>query len=142
MDQEGIQDVISRALVCRLAMADREPYVVPLCFGYEDGALFFHSGGQGRKIDILRRNPRVCFEFDVDVALNLADTPCKCSVRRRSVIGFGTASFVEDREAKKLALNAIMRHYAGRESEFPNDAVDRTTVIRVDVESMTGRMRG
>lgn len=143
MDDKGIGDVIAGALVCRLAMADGDrPYVVPLCFGYEEGALFFHGRSHGRKIEFLRKNPNVCFEFDVGVAVGPPGKGCSGSVDYRSVIGFGRASFVEARDEKRRALEAIRRHYGGGASEVSDEAVDRTTVFRVDIESMTGRQAG
>jgi len=143
VDKDGMEDVIASAQVCRLAMADEDgPYVVPLCFGYQDGVLYFHGGSDGRKLDILRRNPRVCFEFDVDVAVRRGKEPCKSSVTYRSVVGFGTASFVKERGEKRRALGVIMRQYAEGDFTFPDPAVDRTTVFRVEVQSMTGGQSG
>ena len=51
-------------------MADEAgPYIVPLNFGFSDDSLYFHSAHKGRKIDILKKNPRVCFEFDLGVKI-------------------------------------------------------------------------
>ncbi len=73
-DIAGIEDVLSRALVCRLALCENDrPYIVPLCFGYEDNALYFHCAQQGKKLDILRKNNNVCFEVDIDCQLIKAD---------------------------------------------------------------------
>ncbi len=53
---EGIESVIRKASICHLAMCDgKSPYVVPLCFGYDDGVLYFHSAGEGRKLDALEK---------------------------------------------------------------------------------------
>ena len=44
------------------------PYIVPLNYGYEyaDGELtfYFHSAKEGRKLEILKKNPTVCLELD------------------------------------------------------------------------------
>lgn len=59
-DPEEMESIISRACVCRLAMCEGyAPYVVPLCFGYEGEYLYFHSATEGRKLEILKKNPRV-----------------------------------------------------------------------------------
>ena len=51
-----IESIIRRSMVCRLALADENiPYLVPLCFGYKDNSLYFHSVGQGRKIEMLKK---------------------------------------------------------------------------------------
>jgi len=37
-EESAIEGIIRQSLVCRLAVSDGiQPYVVPLCFGYEDG---------------------------------------------------------------------------------------------------------
>ena len=68
VDRERIDEIIRGAQVCRLAMIDGdEPYLVPLSFGYDGRAIYFHSAVEGRKVEALRRNARVCFEIDTGV---------------------------------------------------------------------------
>ena len=144
-DEAEIREVIRRSTVCRLGMVDDGlPYVVPLSFGYEAGHLFLHSASEGRKIEALRKNPRVCFEFDVDCQVVRAAEPCNWAMRFRSVVGFGRAEFVDDLEEKRHALAVIMRQYAGAEElfSFPAQRLESTTVIRIAVESMTGKQSG
>ena len=69
-----IEKIIRKATVCRLGLALNDvPYVVPLSFGYADKTLYLHGAKEGKKLDIIRQNNRVCFEVDVDseVVLNL-----------------------------------------------------------------------
>lgn len=135
-----IEAIIQKADVCRLALADeRGPYIVPLNFGFAGNALYFHSAHKGRKIDILKKNPRVCFEFDLDVAIVPSDKPCSWNTCYQSVIGFGRASFVDRQSAKKEALNMIMDHYAGRSFEFSQTDLQKVTIIRVEIEQMIGK---
>ena len=69
-DTKEIEEIIKRAKVCRLAMTDENrPYMVPLCFGYSEGVLYFHSANRGKKLDILNKNNRICFEFDIELEL-------------------------------------------------------------------------
>ena len=43
IEKSEMEAVIAKASVCRLAMAEENtPYVVPLCFGFEDNALDRH----------------------------------------------------------------------------------------------------
>ena len=63
-------------------------------------------------------------------------------MKYRSVIGFGKASFVDDLEEKKKGLDAIMEHYAGRSFDYPEPALKETTIIKVEIESMTGKQSG
>lgn len=142
-DTAAIEDILRRATVCRLAMADDgRPYVVPLCFGYQGHSLYFHCASEGMKLDIIRKNDRVCFEVDIDQEFVKGPQACNWGLKYRSVIGFGLATIVNDAAARQGALDVIMRHYADGPFRFAAEALDRTTIIRVDVESMTGKAAG
>ena len=142
-DRKAIEEIVRRATVCRLGLCDGHmPYVVPLSFGYEDNCLYFHSAAEGRKIEIIKDNPNVCFEVDLAEEYVGADVPCDWAVKYRSVIGFGTAQLLEGVEEKRRALDVILAHYSDREYEYPPGALDKVVVIRVDVESMTGKQAG
>jgi nitroimidazol reductase NimA-like FMN-containing flavoprotein (pyridoxamine 5'-phosphate oxidase superfamily) len=116
------------------------PYVVPLCFGYEKGALYFHSATVGRKLEILKKNPKVSFEMDID--WELVRSGDRCNMRYRSVIGFGDASLIEASEDKRNALDLIMRHYHQEPFAYPQDTLKRTAIIKVEIEEMTGKAYG
>lgn len=142
--KSDMEAIIRNAPVCRLAMSDGiHPYVVPLCFGYKDGALFMHTAKEGMKLEILKKNGRVCFEMDIDIDIVPDERACKWGVHFRSVIGFGTASVIQDPVQKRNALDHIMAHYSNSSShEYPEEIVDKIAVIKVDIESMTGKKSG
>ncbi len=103
-DTERIKQLLEQAQVCRLAMVDQgHPYVVPLNFGYRDGSLYFHSALEGRKINVLKANPHVCFEVDELEKINRAAQACDWGVSFRSVIGTGTARILETLVEKRPA---------------------------------------
>ncbi|MFO7665119.1 MAG: pyridoxamine 5'-phosphate oxidase family protein [Desulfobacterales bacterium] len=140
--KEEIESVIQKALVCRLGMADENgPYIVPLSFGYADGRLFFHSAKEGRKLDILKKNNKVCFEVDMVGEIVKGDKACDWGMKFKSVIGFGNAFIVEDVELKKAALDLIMAHYSAGSFEYDDKKLERTVVIKIEIESMTGKER-
>jgi nitroimidazol reductase NimA-like FMN-containing flavoprotein (pyridoxamine 5'-phosphate oxidase superfamily) len=143
-DPEEIVAILRQAPVCRLGLCCEDvPYVVPLNFGYRDGSLYLHSARQGKKIDMIHANPRVCFEIDVDAEVIRADQPCDWGMKFASVIGFGTASILEDTEEKKRGLDAIMEHYLSKPTQsYPDSILEHTAVIRVQVEEMTGKRSG
>ena len=143
MTQSEIESIIRRASICRLALAEEnQPYIIPLCFGYEKNRLYFHSAPEGKKLDLIRKNDRVCFQMDVDVEIIRADTPCNWDVKYASVIGYGRAAFVEDVETKRHAFDVIMRQYSGETFHFSNKAMAVATVIEVVVETMSGKKSG
>jgi len=135
--------VIEKATVCRLAMVNGDkPYIVPLCFGYRDNVLYFHSALKGLKLDCLRDNANVCFEFDILAEPHESEEPCSWSMSYQSVIGFGKADIVEDPEEKHKALDVIMAQYSDRQYQFPDNKVKATAVIKVKIDSMTGKQSG
>jgi hypothetical protein len=137
---ETIESIISKAKVCRLGLADeRQPYVVPLCFGYRENALYFHTGKEGRKIDILKKNPKVCFEMELDVEIFPAENPCKWNMHYKSVVGFGRAFFLEDPAEKRQALDIIVKHYGGAPTAYDEKLVSGLAVIKVEINSMKGK---
>ncbi len=139
-DNEEIEGVINRAVVCHLGLVDDdEPYVVPVCFGYERGALYFHGNLGGRKIELIKKNNKICFEMEIDVEVKKAEAACDWGVKYLSVIGVGRAHILEKDEEKSRALDLITKRYAGDTLGFPKSELDKTLVIRVDIESITGK---
>jgi hypothetical protein len=142
-DRTEIEEILRRSTVCRLALIDAEhPYLVPLCFGYDAGVLYFHSAPVGKKIDLLKKNRNVCFEFDADTMAVPADTPCGWTMRYRSVIGYGIAGFVEDLGEKRAALDIIMRQYSKGTHEYSDASLRKTAVIKVEIREISGKKSG
>ena len=139
-DRTAIDDIIHRSQVCRLAMADGMfPYIVPLCFHYDGKCLFFHCGAKGRKIDVLKKNNRVCFEFDITEGIEKAGKACGWGVTYESVIGTGMAQFLSDHGEKQEALAGLFTKYSGETMPIPEENTRKTTVIRVTIEEITGK---
>ncbi|MDR2630368.1 MAG: pyridoxamine 5'-phosphate oxidase family protein [Spirochaetaceae bacterium] len=147
-DLEELLAVVSRCKVCRLAMAENNrPYVVPLNFGYEyqngELSLYFHGAQEGKKIDILKNNPEVCFEMDGGHQLIEGREAHEYSFAYESVIGFGRIVFVEEDEKKAYGLNLLMKHQTGQDRDFVFDGprLRATAVYRVTARSFTGKRR-
>ena len=141
-DRKDIDGIIRRCRVCHLAMCDEgQPYVVPLNFGYDGRFLFFHTAPEGRKIDIIKRNNRVGFEFDILHDIVTAEQACKWGAKYESVMGSGTAEIVDDLEAKKEALEWIMRQYGNGTWDFKEEILKKTLVLRVRILEISGKAR-
>jgi len=142
-DSGEIAAIMDKAAVCRIALVDGNcPYIFPVNFVVRNNYLYFHSSPEGRKIDILRKNNRVCFEIDIDTEIVQGDLPCSWGTRYRSVIGFGRASFLETTE-KQQALNYLMQKYAGlNDFSYKAEALEKVAVLRVSMEKITGKKSG
>ncbi|MFP3928322.1 MAG: pyridoxamine 5'-phosphate oxidase family protein [Desulfobacteraceae bacterium] len=143
-DRAAVETVIQKSLVCRLGLCDHEgtPYIVPVCFGYSGGDLYIHSSPQGKKMELLKEDPRVCVEFEAEAEPLPAEEACGWTMRYRSVIAFGKASIVEDKEERRKALDAIMDHYTRGPHHYAPKGLDKISVIRVRIERMTGKQGG
>ncbi|MDR0452634.1 MAG: pyridoxamine 5'-phosphate oxidase family protein [Treponema sp.] len=147
-DTEELLAIIRANKVCRLGMADgSQPYVVPLNYGFEFDTgglvLYFHGAGEGKKIDILKKNSRVCFEIDGEHGLSEGKNACEYGFYFASVIGFGNACFIDSEAEKARALAALMRHQTGEDRAFAFSPaqLSAVTVFKVTALSFTGKRR-
>jgi len=144
VDEKVMVSIIEKAIVCRVAMCwQDEPYVIPMNFGYQDNYIYLHSAREGRKLDILRNNNKVCIEVDADVELVQSQVACNTSMKYRSVLAFGKAIILKDIAEKKRALDIIMHHYCYHASpsvfHYPEDALEKVIIVKVKIENMTGK---
>lgn len=145
-DLQEILRILDTASVLHLGLVDGdEPYVLPMNYGYtmEEGVLtlYLHSATQGRKLDLIRRNPKVFFSLECDVQPFEGTLPCQYGVVYSSVMGRGIAEIVEDVEEKKLAMSALMKTQTGKDFSFTDKLVSIVSVIRIRVSDYTAKHR-
>ena len=145
-DKKCIEWILKKATVCRIALCNNNnPYIVPMNFGFKDNCLYLHSASEGQKIDIININNNICFEVDLETEIVTADNACSWGMKYYSIIGFGKAHFIKDNGEKEDALNIIMQKYSHKSDksfEYLKPALDKTTVIKVEIESLTGKKSG
>jgi nitroimidazol reductase NimA-like FMN-containing flavoprotein (pyridoxamine 5'-phosphate oxidase superfamily) len=142
-DRAEMEAVIKRAQICHVGLCDGdEPYIVPVNFGYRDNIVYFHCAREGRKLDIIRKNPNVCVQFDADREMVVDDVACEWSFKYESVIAFGKAAIIDDREEKKRALDIIMAQYSAKEFVYKDNRVDGIYIVKIEIERMTGKRSG
>lgn len=118
-----------------------EMYVVPVSYAYHNGHVYAHSK-DGRKIRMMRKNPKVCFQ--VDSIENLANW--------RSVILWGQyeelKSEKEQRAGMKILLDRFIPFMTGeaarpsQTSSRPPKIVEKgkkPIVYRIRITTSTGR---
>ncbi len=103
LPDDEIEVLIRTALVGRIACCahgvegeDGRPYLVPLAYGYDGGAVYAHSG-PGRKIRLMRMQPLVSFEVDQAEAAD----------RWRSAIADGIYEELSGHDERARALTII-----------------------------------
>lgn len=129
LPDDEIESLLHSAIVGRIACCDHglggdgRPYLVPLAFGYDGESVYAHSG-PGRKLDLMRAEPRVTFEVDEAAAPD----------RWRSVIAEGEFEEIDDPAERERALRAIYRAPAA----LP-DLGQQTVVYRIRLTAKSGR---
>lgn len=142
-DPAEIAAVLNGQTTLYLGLSDGGvPFVLPLFYAWLDGAVYFHCAKAGTKVGILERNPAACFVVSTDQGVVVDENPCDFEARHRTVVGHGTASFVEDEAEKRRALAAIVAKFSDRAFDFPAAALDRTNVVRIDIATLTGKKHG
>lgn len=140
-DRAEIERVLSESSVCRVGFYDgEEVYIVPLSFGFQEQAgrltLYFHSAGEGRKVDLFCRGGRAGFEMDCEERLVLAETACGCTVLYRSIIGSGRTREVPPEE-KEAAMRAVLAHYTDAPLPIDPAMLARTRLFALEVDELS-----
>lgn len=143
VDQAAIDEVLIAARYITIAMCtENDPYLVALNHGYdrERGCLYFHCAPDGRKIDILAKNPRV-WGMAVE---DLGYLDGECDHAYRSVMFAGNVVFLTSEEEKRRALEVMIRHQE-RDADgviakkVTDSRVSTVTVARIDLAQVTGK---
>lgn len=142
-DFSEMVEVIRKCDVCRIALNDNGyPYIIPLNFGMkvegEQITLYFHGAEEGKKYELIRQDNRASFEMDCSHKLVADREACRCTMGYESVVGRGRIEIVSDEE-KQEALCVLMRQYHEEEFPFKKEVADRTTVMKLVVEEVTGK---
>jgi nitroimidazol reductase NimA-like FMN-containing flavoprotein (pyridoxamine 5'-phosphate oxidase superfamily) len=140
-DRGILEQILSNQVICRLAMLDgKRPYIVPVNYGYRQGCLYIHSAPEGKKIDLLRQDPGVCFEVEEPVEIIKGDRACNWSTRYRSVVGYGSVEILSDEISKRQGLEVLMaQHGAPGLKEFDTAYLKRMVILKLRITSLSGK---
>jgi len=140
-DKNEIIKFLSETNIGRIAFFDKDyPYVVPVHFVFNDNCVYFHSAKEGKKIDLIKQNPKVCFEADKEKAIIPNEKACRWSSDFISVIAFGTASLIEESSEKEKALSLLLKKFSGRADwEFSKANLEEVGVVKIEISEITGK---
>lgn len=145
-DIDKIIEMIDKCTVLRLGLCDDgEVYIVPMNFGYtfKEGVITFymHGATQGRKYDVIRKNPKASFEMDCDVTPYEGDVPCQYGTAFSCVMGTGVITMIDDVDKKMEAMTILMKTQTGKDFEFNEKLVSIINVFELKVEAFTAKRR-
>jgi len=150
--KEKIKEFLDLEHVGRIASIDENgfPQIIPMNFVFLNDAIYMHSHTKGEKLDNIRRNEKVGFEVDRELEFlpSYFEDPKDASLADTlyiSVVVKGTASIVEDRNEKTLALNGLMKKYQPEGGYDPlkseMEVVDEVAIIKVEPDSFRGKYK-
>ena len=142
-DTAEIFDILTRCDTISLGLNGGEyPYVIPMTFGcsYEDGKItvFIHCAGEGRKIDILEKDPKVCVE--AHLYYKVEKEGGGITAKYESVIGTGSAERVTGQADKVAAFKVMLAHY--NNTGFPVTSctgLQRAEIFRITLDDVSGK---
>lgn len=145
-DTTVIDSLLTKATTCRLGMcADNVPYVVPMNFAHQGNTVFLHCAKKGKRYDMLKQNPKVCFEIDIDggpIASAVPQNACKSGYAYQSLIANGKVRFIDDDAEKISALKLICKKYFDATLPMAAEGVRGTLVLAIDMEELTAKQAG
>lgn len=150
--KEKIKEFLDAEHVGRIASIDETgyPQIVPMNFVFLNDAIYLHSHIRGEKLDNIKRNDKVGFEVDRELEFlpSYFEDPKDASLADTlyiSVVIKGSASIIEEKNEKALALNGLMKKYqpeGGYEPLTPEmDVIDEVAIIKVIPDSIRGKYK-
>lgn len=128
LSRAEIDAFLSEELVGRIGChAGGVTYVVPVVFAYDGEAVYAHTV-EGMKLELMRANPRVCFEVDHYYR------PGSWT----SVIAQGRFEELEGSESRR-ALTRLAERFPGSERPAPNGNGIPGVSLRIVLDEVTGR---
>lgn len=125
--------------VAAISTGEEIPYCIPLSLVRVGEQLYFHCALEGRKVELLRRNPKMCISF---VGSNNAATDDFTTYFTCALVE-GTAYEVIEQEEKVAALRALCEKLTpSNMADFDNAiarSISRTGVWGIRMERVTGK---
>jgi nitroimidazol reductase NimA-like FMN-containing flavoprotein (pyridoxamine 5'-phosphate oxidase superfamily) len=143
-DRTEIDALLERIETGHLGFCDGDqPYVLPFNYTYNrsKGTIYIHCADEGRKIDIINENPKVCFEVE-EVGVDEDAVDQRCPEWWKSVVAFGTIKFVEDIQVKLKALNDLIKKYGRSHKPATVGQAEKTTILVIEIQEVTGKFMG
>lgn len=142
LNDSQIRQVLQSQLYGRIAsVSNGKVYVVPISYALDEKYIYAHSR-EGQKVEMLRKNPQVCFQVDIIDSLP----------NWRSVIIWGKYHELKTGEDERLAMKLLDDRFGplhvsqsiSRPSSdiHPPESVEKkkkAVYFRISIDEMTGR---
>lgn len=145
-ERELVHAILDEAFICHVGFAvDGQPFVIPTGFGRVGDQIFIHGSQISRMLRTLAGGIDVCVTVTLLDGLVLARSAFHHSMNYRSVVIFGRASLVDDREMKLAALRAFSEHVIPDRWDEVREPTDQelkaTAVLSLPLEEASAKVR-
>lgn len=145
-ERDVINAILDEGFICHVGFCvDGQPFVIPTGYARVDNTLLIHGSQASRMLRRLSAGIDVCVTATLIDGLVLARSAFHHSMNYRSVVIFGRATAIDDREKKNAALFALSEHMIpGRWKDVrePTDSeLQQTTVLTLPIEEASAKIR-
>lgn len=145
-DRAVIRSILDEGFLAHVGFAVQgQPFVIPTLYGNEDETIFLHGSAASRMLRQLDSGVPACVNVTLVDGLVLARSAFHHSMNYRSVVAFGAAREIRDRERKIHALRTIAEHVlAGRWADVrppSENELKATAVLEFSIEEASAKIR-
>lgn len=143
-DQQIIDEMLNSAEICHVSVVDNDvPYTFVVNYAYEKNKIYIHSATAGRKIELLKKNNKVCFNIEGHYEVVEAKKACAWTAKYRSIIGYGKITIEDDEQIKIKGLDLIMEKYGAEgKQEYAKGAVKAMCMLVLTIDELTAKQSG
>ena len=145
-DRDLVYQILDEGFICHVSFAvNGQPFVIPTGYARVGDELYIHGSQVSRMLRTLSSGIEVCVAVTLVDGLVLARSAFHHSVNYRSVVIFGRATLVAEREAKLAALFAFSEHVIpGRWDDVrqpTEQELKATTVLSLPLKEASAKVR-
>ena len=145
-DRETVYGILDEGFICHVGFAPQgQPFVIPTGYARVDDKLYIHGSQASRMLRTLSGDVDACVTVTIIDGLVLARSAFHHSMNYRSVVVFGRATLIEDREEKMVALLALSEHIIrGRWADVrepTEEEMKMTTVLSLPLAEASAKIR-
>jgi uncharacterized protein len=145
-DRETVYGILDEGFICHVGFVlEGQPFVIPTGYARAGDKLYIHGSQASRMLRALSGGVAACVTVTIIDGLVLARSAFHHSMNYRSVVVFGRATLVEDREEKLAALVALSEHIIrGRWAEVrepTEQELKLTTVLSMPLVEASAKIR-
>jgi len=145
-ERESVYSILDEGFVCHVGFAvEGQPFVIPTGYARLDDTLYIHGSQASRMLRTLANGVDVCVTVTLIDGLVLARSAFHHSMNYRSVVVFGRATVVEEKDEKLAALFSFSEHVVrGRWDDVrepTEQELKATTVLSLPLLEASAKVR-